>query len=101
MISAKTDQEIQQEMGSRLKTYRLQRNVTIKEVSGLSGLNPNTVVNAEAGKDPRLSTLIGILRALARLEALDSFLPPPEVSPLQLLKLQGRPRQRARKVRHG
>ena len=101
MISAKTDREIIQEIGSRLRAYRLQQNVTIKEVSQIAGLDPNTIVNAEAGRDPRLSTLVRILRALGRLEAVDSFLPPPGISPLQLVKLQGKPRQRARKVSHG
>ena len=101
MISAKTDQDIVQEIGSRLRAYRLQQNMTIKEISEAAGLDPNTIVNAEAGKSPRLSTLVQILRALGRLEALDSFLPAPGISPLQLVKLQGKPRQRARKASHG
>lgn len=100
MMTARTDQEIVQEMGSRLRAYRLQQNTTIKELSKTAGLNPNTIVNAEAGKDPRISTLVRILRALGRLDAVDNFLPAPGISPLQLVKLQGKPRQRARKVSH-
>lgn len=96
-----TDIEILQKLGSRLKASRLQRNLSRDELARLAGLNRNTIANAEAGEDPRLSTLVKILRVLGRLETIDAFLPPPGVSPLQLMRTQGKPRQRARKPRHG
>lgn len=101
MMTGQTDQEILVDLGARLKALRLQRNITIAEISARGGLNPNTVVNAEAGHDPRLSTVVKLLRSLDRLEALESFLPPPGISPLQLADLQGKIRHRARKVTHG
>jgi len=97
----KTDSEILQLLGDRLKRYRLQRNITRQELAHRAGLHPNTVIHAEVGKDPRLSTVVKVLRALQRLETLDAFLPPPSVSPLQLAKLQSKRRQRARKLGHG
>jgi hypothetical protein len=42
-----------------------------------------------------MGTLLGVLRALGRLENLDAFLPDPGPSPIQLAKLQGKERQRA------
>ena len=40
-------------------------------------------------------TLIQILRALEALDGLDSFLPDPGISPLQLAGMKGRERKRA------
>lgn len=97
----KTDKEITHEVGQRLSVYRLQQNLTQQEMAVQTGLNQKTISHAEAGKDPRLSTIIKILRALGRLEALDAFLPKPGISPLMLVKMAGRERRRARKSRHG
>lgn len=100
-MTTKTDEEITHEIGRRLSAYRLQQNLTQQEMAVLTGLNQKTISHAEAGKDPRLSTIIKILRALGRLEALDAFLPKPGISPLMLVKMAGRERRRARKSRHG
>ena len=97
MISNKSDGEILRELGGRLRAYRLQQNMPVDDVAGRAGLNRNTISNAETGKDARLSTVIRILRVLGRLDALDAFLPPPSVSPMELLKTKGRVRQRARR----
>ncbi len=90
------DSEILEEIGRRLREFRLQQNLGQAELAMRAQLSPTTVKNAERGRDPRLSTLVRILRVLGRVEALDAFLPPPTVSPLALLKSAGRPRERAR-----
>lgn len=97
----KTDREILALLGERLKQYRLQHNVLMRELSEISGLHVNTIAKTEAGEDPRLSTVIRILRGLKRLEALEAFLPPATISPLQLAKLRSKRRQRARKAASG
>lgn len=97
MIDTMTDSEIARELGARLRAYRLQQNVGVIEVAARAGLHRNTVLKAEAGANPRLETVIGILRALGRLDALDAFLPPPQLSPLDLVKTAGKQRQRARR----
>ncbi len=96
-----TDDEILHELGERLRAYRLQQNLTVAEVAERAGLNPNTVVNAEAGKNSRLTTILRLLRVYGRIEATNAFLPPPQVSPLQLARRKGRPRQRARMRKDG
>lgn len=101
MIGTKTDTEVVLEIGRRLRAYRLQGNVSAEEVAARAGVNRNTVVNAERGANPRIGTVVRILRALGRLDALDAFLPPPGISPLQLIETAGRPRLRARKRRGG
>jgi transcriptional regulator with XRE-family HTH domain len=90
------DTEILEELGRRIRGLRLQQNLGQAELATLAHLSPTTVKNAERGRDPRLSTLVRILRVLGRVEALDAFLAPPTVSPLALLKTAGRVRERAR-----
>jgi hypothetical protein len=61
-----------------------------------AGLSRRAVYAAETGQDSMLSTLLKILRVLGRLEALETFLPPPPLSPLKLLDKGTRTRKRAR-----
>lgn len=101
MIGVMSDQEVMKELGRRLRVYRLQRNLAAAEVAELAGVNRNTVVNAEAGANPRLGTVVKILRVLERLDALDAFLAPPGISPMQLMKTAGKLRMRARRRPRG
>lgn len=100
-IASKTDDETLHEIGARLRAYRLQMNFTQAELADRAGVSRTTVRDAELGKDSQLSTLVKLLRALGRLGDLDAFLPAPSVSPIQLMKRQGKPRQRARKPADG
>lgn len=81
-------------IGERLKQARLNRDLTQSDVAIRAGLARKTVLNAEKGK-VQLENLMAIMLALDLTEQLDRFLPPPEISPLQLAKLQGKQRQRA------
>lgn len=90
------DSEVMEEIGRRIRELRLQQNLGQVELATRAHLSPTTVKNTERGRDPRLSTIVRILRVLGRVEALDAFLPSPTVSPLALLKTKGRPRERAR-----
>ena len=92
-----TTEEVLSEMGERLRSQRLQQNLTVAELAAAAGVGTATVVRAEGGQNTSVETLVRMLRALGLLAALDSFLPEPTVSPLQLVELQGRPRRRARK----
>lgn len=90
-----TNDEILAELGRRLERYRLQQNRTLADVAREAGVGLRTAARAEAGENPTLATMVKLLRALGRLEALDSFLPEPLVSPIQLAELSGKLRQRA------
>jgi transcriptional regulator with XRE-family HTH domain len=94
-----TTEEILAEIGQRLERYRLQQNRPLGEVAAEAGISLRTAIRAEAGGNPTLATVVRILRALGRLDALDAFLPPPLVSPIQLAALSGQERQRAGKPR--
>ncbi len=92
-----TTKEILREVGARLRGFRLQQNVTQAELAETAGVGHATVKRAEAGESIRLETIVKILRALGRVEALDSFLPEPLVSPIRLVEQRERGRQRARR----
>jgi transcriptional regulator with XRE-family HTH domain len=94
--SSSTTAETVQELGARLRAYRLTQNRTIDELAVEAGVGRATLGRAEAGENPRLDTVVRILRALGRLEALETFLPAPLVSPLELAAQHGHIRQRAR-----
>jgi transcriptional regulator with XRE-family HTH domain len=96
MIGTMTDKEILRELGRRLREERLRQNLGVVDLAARAGINRNTVVNAERGANPRLGTVVGILRALGRLDTVDAFLPAPALSPLQLARTAGRTRRRAR-----
>ncbi len=95
--STNTTKEILREVGARLQGFRLQQNVTQAELADAAGVGHATVKRAEAGENIRLQTIVKILRALGRVEALDSFLPEPLVSPIRLAEQRERGRQRARR----
>jgi transcriptional regulator with XRE-family HTH domain len=90
-----TTEEILRELGQRMARYRLQQNRTLADVAAAAGVGVRTAIRAEAGERPTLETIVRLLRALGRLDALNAFLPVPLVSPLQLADLGGRERQRA------
>lgn len=99
---AQTDPEILGELGRRLRGYRLQQNLPIKELARQAGITPLTLLKVERGQNFRIATLARIFRALGRLEQLDAMLPDPTLSPLALLAQQQRsPRRRARRRAHG
>ncbi len=83
------------EIGVRLKRERLNQNVSQADLARDAGVARKTITNLETGEGCSMTTLLGVLRALGRLENLDAFLPDPGISPIQLAKLKGKQRQRA------
>lgn len=94
MIIGKSAAAISEALGERLKLARLNLNLTQSEVADKAGVARKTVMNAEKGK-AQLEIFVAIMMAMDLTGQLDLFLPKPEISPLQLMKLQGKKRQRA------
>ena len=90
-----TDEQILLELTRRVKQLRLNQNITQEELANRAGLHVQTIKNFESGKSTKVITLIQILRAFGELNALDSFIPEPGISPIELLKLKGKERERA------
>ncbi len=89
-----TDKGIGAELGNRIRSLRLRRNMTQQQVADAAALSLNAVKSVESGKG-KLLTLIAVLRELGALDALNSFIPEPLISPMQLAQQQGKKRQRA------
>lgn len=89
-----SDKAIAAELGNRIKTRRLRRNLTQQTLAEACALSLNSIKALETGKG-KLATLIAALRELQSLEGLDSLIPEINVSPLQLAKHKGKQRQRA------
>ena len=89
-----TAHAIAAELGDRIKTARLNVNLTQKALAKKAGVSLKAVTNGEKGKST-LESMIAILIALELTEQLNLFIPKPEISPIQLMKLQGKKRRRA------
>lgn len=93
--AALSDKAVMTLIGERIQRERLNQNMTQDDLAKRAGIGVRTLRSLENGEKSTVETLIRALRALGRLGAIDSFLPEPGLSPLQLAKLQGRERQRA------
>ncbi len=85
------------ELGARLRARRLERNLTTLALAETTGLNRKTIMDLEAGRDVRLSSLIKVLRAMHLLGAWNTALPD-TLPGNQALSQRGQPRVRAYRV---
>lgn len=83
------------ELGSRLSSARLARNMTQAELANEAGVSKRTLERIEAGQSAQLTSFIRVLRALNLVERLELLLPPAQPGPMDLLEHAGRPPQRA------
>jgi transcriptional regulator with XRE-family HTH domain len=96
-----TDEAVLGELGRRLRQRRLERNLSQLELAAEAGVERKAVQRIEAGESVRVASLVRVLRALGLLEALDRLLPEPVPSPIELVKLRGKRRERATGSRGG
>lgn len=90
-----TDRSIVKEIGKSLKQIRLNKNISQEQLAGKSGLDRTTISRMESGRAATLLTLVQVLRALDKLDILNTFQEEPEISPINLLKLQESKRKKA------
>lgn len=98
MWREKTNSAILQELGNRLKEYRLRCNLQQAELAKKAGVNISTITRMESGQNIMMDSYIRVLRVLDMLDNLEEFIPEPPVSPILLKKLQGKQRYRIRKT---
>lgn len=89
------DGAVLQELGERLAQCRLSRNLSQDALAAEAGISLRTLSRLETGEPSQTVNLLRVLRALGLLENLETLVPPPMISPLQQLKLQGKTRKRA------
>ncbi len=91
----KSPQELQTELGRRMRQLRLSCNIDQRTVAEKAGVTRAALQNLEAGRGSSVKTLLRILKALNYLEGIEMLAPEPTVNPLALLRTKTPP-QRAR-----
>ncbi|HBG87696.1 MAG TPA: transcriptional regulator [Marinilabiliaceae bacterium] len=84
-----------QEAGKRIKELRLRKNLSQKQLAEQAGVSVFTVAQIEKGKSVSFVLFIAVIRVLRLLDNMELLLPKPEVSPIELLKLQTKKPRRA------
>lgn len=95
LLDRRTDEAILADVGARLSSVRLSRNLTQAQLAHDAGVSKRTVERIEAGQSAQLTSFIRILRTLDLLGGLELLLPPPQPEPMDLLRRQGKTPQRA------
>jgi transcriptional regulator with XRE-family HTH domain len=90
-----SDLAIMQQIGQKLRKIRLDKNITQSHLQVLSGVYRTTIGDVENGKNCSVLVIVQLLRALERLDLLDSFFEMQLPSPILYAKLQGQQRLRA------
>ena len=85
------------EIGKRLKSYRIRKNLSQKELASRAGISALSVQNLEKGRFVTMVTFISILRMLKLLGNIETLVPELPISPVELLKLKGKTRKRVQK----
>jgi transcriptional regulator with XRE-family HTH domain len=96
-----SDEAVLVELGERARQMRLNRDESQSELAARAGVSVETIRKLEDGRNVSMTTLIKVLRALGILDRLDQVVPEVGPSPIQLLEMQGRRRQRASGSRRG
>jgi len=94
LTNSLSDQTALRELGERLSQKRIGLAWSQVELAQRSGIAKRTLERLEAGQSVQLVNLIRVLRALDLLTTLDVLLPETGPRPMDLLKLQGKVRQR-------
>jgi transcriptional regulator with XRE-family HTH domain len=95
-----SDDAIVAELGRRIVLHREGLNLTQAEFADRAGVGRSTVQRIERGDSIQLSSLVKLLRAVGRVDALDAVLAAELRSPVAELQRQRERRQRVRHRRH-
>jgi transcriptional regulator with XRE-family HTH domain len=97
-LQFKSPEELQSELGRRLRQIRLSRNLDQRTVADKAGIARAALQNLEGGRGSSVMTLVRTLKALNYLEGIEILAPEPTVNPLALLNTSRLP-ARARRSR--
>ena len=90
-----TVEQIQASIGNRIRSYRLDSNLSQEVIASKAGVNVRSLQRLESGAASSLETFIRIVKALQLEDWFDTLAIIPAINPL--LMVEDRPRQRARK----
>jgi transcriptional regulator with XRE-family HTH domain len=91
-----SDPALLEMLGKFIQQTRLQQNKTQQQVATAAEVNPSTLVQIENGGGITILSILQILRALGQLQLFQNFeVKQPQLSPLQLAKLEQNRRHKA------
>ena len=93
--SRTSNHRIEEEIGKRIQKVRLLQNLTQKDLAQKAGLSRGAVSKIERGQGATLSSMIEIMRVLRLLDSFEQVFPTAQLSPLEIVKLEGKQRKRA------
>ena len=94
-FSIASSEQVENVLKQRVEAIRLQQNITQRQLARDAGVSLGTVARLKSENTITLNSFVRILIALRLQNHLDGFLPAQSVSPLELLEMRGRVRQRA------
>ena len=97
-IAFKTPDELQINLGERLRRLRLSRNIDQRTAAGKAGISERALRNLESGNGSTVETLLRTLKALGYTQGIEMLAPETTVDPLALLH-RAKPPQRVRRSR--
>ena len=97
-IAFKNPDELQVNLGERLRRLRLSRNIDQRAAAGKAGISEKALRNLESGNGSTVETLLRTLKALGYTQGIEMLAPETTVDPLALLH-RAKPPQRVRRSR--
>jgi len=94
----KTPEELQRELGERVRALRLSRNMDQRATADKAGISEKALRNLESGHGSTVETLLRTLKALDFVQGIEMLAPEVTVDPLALLHSSKTP-QRVRRPR--
>jgi transcriptional regulator with XRE-family HTH domain len=79
MMLVKSDKELTLELGNRIRSYRIAKRISQKNLAAKAGIHENTLRSLEHGADVNVSSFIAVVRALGERSSIENLLihPPP------------------------
>ena len=91
---AMSDIRILQQIGIFVRYHRMEQNKTQAMLAKDAGVSRSTLSLLERGETVTLATFIRVLRVLGKLQIIDRFLIPQQLSPLALAQAEKKRRRR-------
>ncbi len=99
--TVKSPAELQRELGAAVRALRVNRGLMQSEVAAKAGVSLRSLATLEQSGSSSLETFVRALNALQAADVIAKLVPQPQVSPLAMLRHQGRAPQRVRRRRSG
>ncbi len=87
--------ELLEDLAKRVRSERLNRNLTQRELADNAGVSVDTIRSLESGGNATLAVFVKVLRALDLDDRLALLIPAPTASPIQVAQREGYVRERA------